>query len=109
MGFVVQFTAPQQVDLVEEDIGEPDLVWGVWGHRSEAVGDAARLSGHVPAEHIDPPAGVSVMAQALAPRWYVELLRRSFRHGFEADEVAKIFQLDERPHEASQAVPGFRS
>jgi 2-desacetyl-2-hydroxyethyl bacteriochlorophyllide A dehydrogenase len=142
VGFVVQFSAPYNVDLVEEDIGEPDagqvlvhtrysgistgteltayrgtnpylsrywdsdrrlftddgatfdypvrgwgyqevghvvrtgagvtglrpgdLVWGVWGHRSEAVVDAARLDGHVLPAHIDPLAGVFARLGAIA-------------------------------------------
>jgi 2-desacetyl-2-hydroxyethyl bacteriochlorophyllide A dehydrogenase len=43
-----------------------DLVWGVWGHRSEAVVDASRLEGHVLPEHVDPLAGVFARLGAIA-------------------------------------------
>jgi 2-desacetyl-2-hydroxyethyl bacteriochlorophyllide A dehydrogenase len=35
-----------------------DVVWGIWGHRSEAVVDATRLAGHVLPLGIEPIAGV---------------------------------------------------
>ena len=43
-----------------------DVVWGVWGHRSHAVVDAARLAGHVLAPHVDPLAGVFARLGAIA-------------------------------------------
>lgn len=43
-----------------------DLVWGVWGHRSEAVVDASRLEGHVLPEHVDPLVGVFARLGAIA-------------------------------------------
>lgn len=43
-----------------------DVVWGVWGHRSEAVVEAARLAGHVLPLGVDPLAGVFARLGAIA-------------------------------------------
>jgi 2-desacetyl-2-hydroxyethyl bacteriochlorophyllide A dehydrogenase len=43
-----------------------DLVWGIWGHRSEAMVDAERLEGHVLPEHVDPLTGVFARLGAIA-------------------------------------------
>lgn len=43
-----------------------DMVWGVWGHRSEAVVDAGRLDGHVLPPGVDPLAGVFARLGAIA-------------------------------------------
>lgn len=43
-----------------------DLVWGIWGHRSEAVLDAERLTGHVLAEGTPPLQGVFARVGAVA-------------------------------------------
>jgi 2-desacetyl-2-hydroxyethyl bacteriochlorophyllide A dehydrogenase len=43
-----------------------DLVWGIWGHRSEAVMDADRLEGHVLPTAVDPLTGVFARLGAIA-------------------------------------------
>jgi 2-desacetyl-2-hydroxyethyl bacteriochlorophyllide A dehydrogenase len=43
-----------------------DVVWGVWGHRSEAVVDASRLVGHVLPPDVDPLVGVFARLSAVA-------------------------------------------
>ena len=43
-----------------------DTVWGIWGHRSEAVVDADRLAGHVLPPQVNPLAGVFIRLGAIA-------------------------------------------
>lgn len=43
-----------------------DTVWGIWGHRSEAVLDADRVAGHVLPPQVNPLAGVFIRLGAIA-------------------------------------------
>jgi 2-desacetyl-2-hydroxyethyl bacteriochlorophyllide A dehydrogenase len=43
-----------------------DVVWGIWGHRSEAVLDASALAGHQLPEGVDPLAAAFVRVGAIA-------------------------------------------
>lgn len=43
-----------------------DLVWGIWGHRSEGIVPAERLVGHTLPEGLDPLAGVFARVGAIA-------------------------------------------
>lgn len=62
----------QEVGEVVEaapDVADPpvgSLVWGVWGHRAEAVLPAERLVGHVLPPHVDPIVGVFARVGAIA-------------------------------------------
>ena len=49
-----------------DEVRVGDLVWGVWGHRSEAVLPAADLRGHRLPEGLDPVAGCFVRVGAIA-------------------------------------------
>lgn len=53
-------------DPAPGDVGVGDLVWGVWGHRSEAVLPAAALRGHRLPAGLDPVAGCFVRVGAIA-------------------------------------------
>jgi 2-desacetyl-2-hydroxyethyl bacteriochlorophyllide A dehydrogenase len=51
------------------DVGDPppgSMVWGIWGHRAEAVVPAARLAGHVLPPGADPLTGVFARVGAIA-------------------------------------------
>ncbi|NAZ76603.1 zinc-binding dehydrogenase [Kineococcus sp. T13] len=48
------------------DVRVGDLVWGIWGHRSEAVLPAADLRGHRLPDGLDPVAGCFVRVGAIA-------------------------------------------
>ena len=48
------------------DVSVGDVVWGVWGHRSEAVLPAAALRGHRLPDGLDPVAGCFVRVGAIA-------------------------------------------
>ncbi|GAA4973422.1 zinc-binding alcohol dehydrogenase [Kineococcus glutinatus] len=48
------------------DVAAGDVVWGIWGHRSEAVLPAAALRGHRLPEGLDPVAGCFVRVGAIA-------------------------------------------
>lgn len=64
VGVVVE-VAPDVPDLA----GAPavgDAVWGIWGHRSEALLPADRLLGHTLPGHLDPLAGSFVRVGAVA-------------------------------------------
>ncbi|MDH2430251.1 zinc-binding alcohol dehydrogenase [Sphaerisporangium sp. TRM90804] len=62
----------QEVGVVVEtspDVTDPPLgsrVWGIWGHRAEAVLPAERLAGHVLPPGVDPLAGVFARVGAIA-------------------------------------------
>ncbi|MFI6320022.1 zinc-binding alcohol dehydrogenase [Nonomuraea sp. NPDC050556] len=62
----------QEVGEVVEaapDVADPPvgaLVWGVWGHRAEAVLPAARLVGHILPPNADPITGVFARVGAIA-------------------------------------------
>jgi 2-desacetyl-2-hydroxyethyl bacteriochlorophyllide A dehydrogenase len=43
-----------------------DVVWGIWGHRSEAVIEAAKFHRHRLPEHVDPVSGVFARVGAIA-------------------------------------------
>jgi 2-desacetyl-2-hydroxyethyl bacteriochlorophyllide A dehydrogenase len=47
-------------------LGPGDVVWGIWGHREEAVLPAARLAGHVLPTSVSPLAGVFGRVGAVA-------------------------------------------
>jgi 2-desacetyl-2-hydroxyethyl bacteriochlorophyllide A dehydrogenase len=47
-------------------LGAGDVVWGIWGHREEAVLPAARLAGHVLPPGVSPLAGVFGRVGAVA-------------------------------------------
>ncbi|WP_344877831.1 zinc-binding dehydrogenase [Allokutzneria multivorans] len=69
-GYPVAGWGYQEVGAVTET-SVPDLqvgqrVWGIWGHRSEAVVDAAKLEGHVLPESVPPMAGVFARLGAIA-------------------------------------------
>lgn len=49
-----------------EDVRVGDVVWGIWGHRSEAVLDAAALRGHRLPPGADPRVGCFVRFGAIA-------------------------------------------
>lgn len=51
-------------DVTDPPVGS--LVWGVWGHRAEAVLPAARLAGHVLPPGVDPISGVFARVGAIA-------------------------------------------
>ncbi|MFI6479842.1 zinc-binding alcohol dehydrogenase [Nonomuraea sp. NPDC050663] len=51
-------------DVTDPPVGS--LVWGVWGHREEAVLPAGRLAGHVIPPGADPLAGVFARVGAIA-------------------------------------------
>lgn len=56
-------------DDVRDEPGMPevgDVVWGIWGHRSEALLPADRFLHHTMPEHLDPIAGTFVRAGAVA-------------------------------------------
>ena len=48
------------------DVAVGDLVWGIWGHRSEAVLPAAALRGHRLPQAMDPEVGCFVRVGAIA-------------------------------------------
>jgi threonine dehydrogenase-like Zn-dependent dehydrogenase len=57
------------VELAEPGDGRlrvGDLVWGIWGHRSEAVLPVERLSGHALPVRLDPVVGCFVRVGAIA-------------------------------------------
>ncbi|NUP03647.1 MAG: zinc-binding dehydrogenase [Nonomuraea sp.] len=62
----------QEVGEVVEaapDVAEPpvgSLVWGIWGHRAEAVVPAERLAGHILPPGADPLSGVFARVGAIA-------------------------------------------
>ncbi|MEU6997338.1 zinc-binding alcohol dehydrogenase [Nonomuraea sp. NPDC046570] len=62
----------QEVGEVVEaapDVAEPlvgAIVWGIWGHRAEAVLPAAKLAGHALPPHADPLTGVFARVGAIA-------------------------------------------
>lgn len=54
---------------VASDVTAPavgDVVWGIWGHRSEAVLDAPLVAGHVLPQDVDPVVGSFVRVGAIA-------------------------------------------
>jgi len=58
-----------EVDLAKVtpgDVAVGDLVWGIWGHRSEAVLAAEQLRGHQLPPGMDPSAGCFVRVGAIA-------------------------------------------
>ncbi|MCP3800821.1 zinc-binding alcohol dehydrogenase [Allokutzneria sp. A3M-2-11 16] len=69
-GYPVAGWGYQEVGVVTETT-VPDLevgqrVWGIWGHRSSAVVDAAKLAGHVLPDSVPPVAGVFARLGAIA-------------------------------------------
>ena len=57
------------VEVVAPDVTDAAgrrLVWGIWGHRSEAVVPADRLAGHLLPPGLDPLAGVFARVGAIA-------------------------------------------
>jgi threonine dehydrogenase-like Zn-dependent dehydrogenase len=61
VGVVTELAEPDRGDL---QVGE--RVWGIWGHRSEAVLPAERLRGHRMPDGTDPVAGSFVRVGAIA-------------------------------------------
>lgn len=49
-----------------DDVAVGDVVWGIWGHVSEAVLDADRLRGHALPSGLDPVVGCFVRVGAIA-------------------------------------------
>ncbi|MFH5821077.1 zinc-binding alcohol dehydrogenase [Georgenia sp. AZ-5] len=49
-----------------DDVAVGDLVWGIWGHRTEGVLDAAELRGHGLPPGVDPVLGCFVRVGAIA-------------------------------------------
>lgn len=49
-----------------KDISVGDTVWGIWGHRSEAVIEAKKLSGHVLDSKLNPEVGIFARVGAIA-------------------------------------------
>ncbi|WP_168200861.1 zinc-binding alcohol dehydrogenase [Allokutzneria sp. NRRL B-24872] len=69
-GYPVAGWGYQEVGVITET-SVPELevgqrVWGIWGHRSEAVVDAAKLAGHVLPDSVPPMAGVFARLGAIA-------------------------------------------
>jgi 2-desacetyl-2-hydroxyethyl bacteriochlorophyllide A dehydrogenase len=60
------------VEVAPDVVGRPgvpavdDVVWGIWGHRSEAVVPAAKLTGHTIPPGLDPLAGTFARVGAVA-------------------------------------------
>jgi 2-desacetyl-2-hydroxyethyl bacteriochlorophyllide A dehydrogenase len=55
-----------EVGDIVEGPGAGDLVWGIWGHRSEAVVPAASLAGHRVPDGVDPLSASFVRVGAIA-------------------------------------------
>jgi 2-desacetyl-2-hydroxyethyl bacteriochlorophyllide A dehydrogenase len=66
VGRVVEVADPGDTAPHPDDVRVGDLVWGIWGHVSEAVLDAERLRGHQLPPGLDPVAGAFVRVGAIA-------------------------------------------
>lgn len=64
VGEVVEVSDELRTDPAIPTVGE--LVWGIWGHRSEGVVPAERLAGHQLPTGLDPLAGVFARVGAIA-------------------------------------------
>ncbi|UNX55683.1 zinc-binding alcohol dehydrogenase [Georgenia sp. TF02-10] len=58
--------ADGQVPGPPQPVAVGDVVWGIWGHRTEAVLDAAALAGHQLPPGLDPVVGCFVRVGAIA-------------------------------------------
>jgi threonine dehydrogenase-like Zn-dependent dehydrogenase len=58
--------APISAALVRRPVAVGDIVWGIWGHRSEAVLPRTVLDGHQLPPGVDPLAGAFVRVGAIA-------------------------------------------
>ncbi len=66
VGTVVEIGGGGQADPAIGSVTVGDVVYGVWGHRSEAVVPAAGLVGHALPPDLDPVSGVFVRVGAIA-------------------------------------------
>lgn len=66
VGEVVEVAPSADVPRAPGTPGVGDLVWGIWGHRAEAVVAAERLIGHVLPKGLDPLAASFVRVGAIA-------------------------------------------
>ena len=58
--------APTDEPERPDDVAAGDLVWGIWGHRSEAVLAAEKLRGHRLPDDVDPAAATFVRVGSIA-------------------------------------------
>jgi len=65
VGRVVE-TGPPAGAAHPDDVTTGDVVWGMWGHRTEAVVDASALRGHRLPGDVDPATGCFVRVGAIA-------------------------------------------
>ncbi len=66
VGEVVEIAASANSDVAAGDVAVGDVVWGIWGHRSEGVVNSAVLRGHQLPIGMDPVAGCFVRVGAIA-------------------------------------------
>lgn len=66
VGTVVEVATDPARDPAPDDVEVGDVVWGIWGHRSEAVLSQDTLRGHRLPDHLDPLAGCFVRVGAIA-------------------------------------------
>lgn len=98
-----------------------DVVWGIWGHRSEAVLEAAAVAGHVLPGHVDPLAGSfvrvgsialnAVLAAQLAPGMAVAVIGQGviglLATRFAALNGATVYAVDTVPERRELAVARY--
>ena len=63
---VVKEVAPTDAESEPDDVRVGDVVWGIWGHRSEGVLDGVALRGHRLPTGMDPLSGCFVRVGAIA-------------------------------------------
>ncbi|MFE5291855.1 zinc-binding alcohol dehydrogenase [Isoptericola sp. NPDC056618] len=66
VGEVVEVSPDPKRPAADDDVAVGDVVWGIWGHRSEGVLTQDALRGHRLPEGLDPVAGCFVRVGAIA-------------------------------------------
>lgn len=66
VGEVIEIAAPSPTAAVKDPLRVGDIVWGIWGHRSEGILSQTALDGHRLPAHVDPLAAAFVRVGAIA-------------------------------------------